>query len=166
MQRIGGLMTHKEKTKYLYKDLEKKYPDIAQIMVEMFIDKMPTEAYISMIFFENEKDEICHLLTKEQYDVATELFEWVDDKGTGIKWSVDDIVKLSNISFETKDYTKFDYAYVVNMLWSDYCNVFIEPSYYLKMAKNYLEDPDYCGDASERAYHNAKNRIKYSIEEY
>lgn len=166
MQRIGGLMTHKEKTKYLYKDLEKKYPDIAQIMVEMFIDKMPTEAYISMIFFENEKDEIYHLLTKEQYDVATELFEWVDDKGTGIKWSVDDIVKLSNISFETKDYTKFDYAYVVNMLWSDYCNVFSEPSYYLKMAKNYLEDPDYCGDASERAYHNAKDRIKYSIEEY
>ena len=48
------------------------------------------------------------------------------------------------------------------MLWSDNCNVFTEPSYYLKMAKNYLEDPDYCGEASERAYHNAMKRIKYN----
>ena len=59
-------------------------------------------------------------------------------------------------------HTKYDYAYVVNMFWSDYCNIFTEPSYYLKMAKNYLTDPDYCGEASERAYHNAKKRIKYS----
>lgn len=47
------------------------------------------------------------------------------------------------------------------MLWSDYCNVFTETNYYLKMAQNYLEDPDYTGDASERAYKDAKKRIKY-----
>jgi hypothetical protein len=29
------------------------------------------------------------------------------------------------------------------------------------MSKNYLEDADYMGDPSERAYKNAKKRIKY-----
>ena len=60
-----------------------------------------------------------------------------------------------------KDYYEYDYAYVMNMLWSDYCNIFTETSYYKKMAKSYLEDPDYMGKADERAYHNAMKRIKY-----
>ena len=107
----------------------------------------------------------CHIFDKEMYSEAVELLEWIDGKGTGAKWAVDDIVKLSNINFEDKEYTKHDYAYVMNMLYSDYCNVFQEPSYYLKMAKNYLEDPDYCGEASERAYHDAKKRIKYNEED-
>jgi len=52
----------------------------------------------------------------------------------------------------------------MNMLWSDYCNVFTDTGYYIKMAQNYLEDADYMGDASERAYKNAKKRIKYFTE--
>ena len=49
----------------------------------------------------------------------------------------------------------------MNMLWSDNCNVFTDTNYYLKMTRNYLEDADYMGDASERAYHNAIKRIRY-----
>ena len=104
----------------------------------------------------------CHIFDKEMYNESTALFEWADGKGTSAKWSIEDIVKLSNINFEDKDFTKYDYAYIVNMLWADYCNIFTEPSYYLKMAKNYLTDTDYYGDASERAYHDAMKRIKYS----
>ena len=103
----------------------------------------------------------CHIFDLEMYDEAVALLEWVDHRNTGAKWTVEDIVKLANINFEEKEYTKYDYAYIMNALYSDYCSVFVEPSYYLKMAKNYLEDPDYWGDASERAYHDAKKRIKY-----
>lgn len=61
----------------------------------------------------------------------------------------------------TRQYYELDFAYVMNMLWSDYCNVFSDPVYYIKMSVNYLEDSDYMGDPSERAYKNAKKRIKY-----
>lgn len=99
------------------------------------------------------------------YEKAVDLLEWVGDKGNSARWNVDDIVRLSGIDFAKKEYTDYDYAYVVNMLYSDYCNIFTDSSYYMKMAKNYLEDPDYCGIASERAYNNAKKRIKYDKEE-
>ena len=151
-----------KKAEEIYNKKREENPNYDHDLVMEWKKDMPQQFAQKM--YEDEYG--CHIFDKGMYDEATELFEWVDGKGTGIKWSIDDIVKLSNISFETKEYTKFDYCYIVNMLWSDYCNVFTEPSYYLKMAKNYLEDPDYCGDASERAYHNAKNRIKYSIEEY
>ena len=153
-------MTHiKEKTKHIRKELKEHYPDIDEKIIETFIDKMPDEAYLTYLFFQNEEEENYHLLNKMQYDKAVELFDWIDDKGTGAKWTIDEITRGMN--FDNKEYTKYDFAYVSNMLYSDYCNVFTESSYYLKMARNYLEDPDYCGDSSERAYHNARKRIKY-----
>lgn len=158
-------MTHKEKTKMLYKELKERHPDIDSMMVKTFMYKMPQEAYISLLFYENEESENYHLTTKEQYNKGVKLFEWVEDKGNGAKWTCEDILKLANINFESKEYTKYDFCYVMNMLWSDYCNVFIDTNYYLKMTKNYLEDPDYCGEASERAYHNARKRIKYSFDD-
>ena len=60
-----------------------------------------------------------------------------------------------------KEYTLHDYAYVVNMLYSDYGNIFSEPSLYLRMAKSYLTDSDYYGNPAERAYHDAIKRIDY-----
>jgi len=103
----------------------------------------------------------CHIYTKEMYDEAVSLLVWAEHKGEGPKWEFEEIIKISDIDFSTKDYYEYDYAYVMNMLWSDYCNVFTETSYYKKMAKDYLEDPDYMGKADERAYHNAMKRIKY-----
>ena len=103
----------------------------------------------------------CHIYTKEMYDEAVSLLVWVDNKGEGPKWEFEDIIKISDIDFDTKEYYEYDFAYVMNMLWSDYCNVFTETSYYKKMAKDYLEDPDYIGKADERAYQNAEKRIKY-----
>ena len=158
-------MTHKEKTKMLYKELKDRHPNIDSIMVETFMQKMPEEAYISLLFYENEENENYHITTKEQYNKGVELFEWVEKRGTGAKWACEDIIKLSNINFEEKEYTKHDFCYVMNMLWSDACNVFQEPSYYLKMTKNYLEDPDYYGNPSERAYCDIRKRIKHSFAE-
>jgi hypothetical protein len=149
-----------KKADEIYHKKREAQPDYDHELVMEWRHDMPHQFAQKM--YEDEYG--CHIFDEELYEEATELFAWVDNKGTGAKWSVEDIVKLSNISFGDKEYTKYDYAYIMNMLYSDYCNVFAEPSYYLKMAKNYLEDPDYCGEASERAYHDAKKRIKYDKE--
>ena len=158
-------MTHDDKVKHIYKELKEKYPEIDYKMMHHFMKKMPAEAYIAFLFYENEENDDFHLRNKMQYDKSVELFEWVENKGTGAKWTCEDILKLASINFESKDYTKYDYCYVMNMLWSDYCNVFQDASYYLKMAKNYLEDPDYMGEASERAFCNARKRIKFHYDD-
>lgn len=132
---------------------------------KIFKEQMPEE-YCNLMYI---MEYGCHIATKEMYDKAVSLFDWVDDKGSGAKWSVDEIVRSSGIDFdsmehkEKKKFTKFDYAYVVNMLYSDNCNVGdLTSSGYLKMAKNYLTDKDPADgcDASERAYKDAKERIK------
>ena len=75
------------------------------------------------------------------------------------KYQIKDIVKHPDLT-ELERWLIY-YAYVVNMLWSDYCYVFSDTSYYIKMAKMYLMDEDYPGKADERAYHSAIKRIEY-----
>ena len=110
-----------------------------------------------------EEEYGCHIYDEEMYNEAISYLKWANDKGTGAKWDVNTIVKVSEINFEDESvkFYEYDYAFVVNMLWSDYCHIFTETSYYLKMAKMYLTDPDYPGKADERAYKNAMKRIKY-----
>jgi len=147
-----------------YNALKKKYPDIAEDLVMRFFDTMEDIALDTLTEYECEQEYGCHIGTEEMYEEAVNLFEWVNNKGTGARWSVEDIEKSANINFAAKNYTLYDYCYVVNMLYSDFCNVFTDSGFYLKMAENYLEDPDYMGEASERAYCNAKKRIKYNNE--
>jgi hypothetical protein len=67
----------------------------------------------------------------------------------------------SGIDFNTfKAYTLWDLAYMVNMHYSDYGD-FLATDMLFKMAKRDLEDKDYPGEASERAYKDAKKRIRY-----
>ena len=145
-----------------YERLKQKYPSIAEDLVTIFFERMEEEAYDALDEYAIKKEFGCHIGTEELYKQAVGLLRWVDDKGHGAKWTVEDIVKLSGIDFTAKKYTRYDYSYIVNMLYSDNCNIFTEPSYYLKMAQNYLTDPDYMGEADERAYHDAKCRIQYN----
>ena len=119
-------------------------------------EEMPLEYRRTM----HEIKHGCHIFDKEFYDEATALFVNQDDS-RGPHWSLETIKAKSGIDFGSKEYTCYDYAYVVNMLYSDYGNVFTDPGYYLRMAKNYLHDHDYFGNPSERAYHNAVKRIHY-----
>ena len=143
-----------------YKALKEKYPNIAEDLIMKFFHDMEDIAMSTLVEYECEKEYGCHIGTEELYREAVDLLEWVSG-GDGAKWKAEDVIKLSGINFIDKKYTTWDYVYTVNMLYSDYCNVFTEPKYYLEMAKNYLEDPDYFGESSERAYHNAVKRIKY-----
>ena len=141
----------------IYAELKRDDPELDTKMVKVFIHKMSTQ-FIRVM---HEMKYGCHITTEEMYNDAIRQLKWVEDRGMGAKWDVETILGLSKVDFEKSKYTKYDYCYVVNMLYSDFCNVFGEPSYYTKMAKNYLEDPDYTGDPSERAYKDACKKIEY-----
>ena len=133
-------------------------PHFDHMLVMSWREEMPEQFAECMYVKEYGK----HIMTEDMYNEAIEDLEWVDSKGSGAKWKFDDIMKLTSVDFEKVKYSKYDYAYVVNMLYSDYANVFTEPSYYLRMAKNYLEDIDYPGRPCERAYKIAIKRKKHN----
>lgn len=141
----------------IYNEEKAKNPKYDEVIVAEWKENMPEQ----FTMFHLKKRYGCHIVDKSMYEKAVDLLEWADERGTGAKWSVSDIKSVSGIDFSTKEYTLLDFAYVMNMLWSDYCNVFTDANIYIKMSKNYLEDADYMGDASERAYHNAVKRIRY-----
>jgi len=141
----------------IYNEEKAKNPKYDEVIVAEWKEDMPEQ----FTMFHLKKRYGCHIVDKSMYEKAVDLLEWADERGTGAKWSVSDIKSVSGIDFSTKEYTLLDFAYVMNMLWSDYCNVFTDANIYIKMSKNYLEDADYMGDASERAYHNAVKRIRY-----
>ena len=141
----------------IYNSEKAKNPKYDEVIVTEFKDNMPEQFTRYML----KKKYGCHIVDKSTYEEAVSLLDWVDEKGNGAKWSIEDIKSASGIDFDSKDYTLLDFAYIMNMLWSDYCNVFTDVNYYLRMARNYLEDSDYMGEASERAYHNAIKRIRY-----
>lgn len=141
----------------IYNEEKAKNPKYDTILVEEWRERMPED----FTRYHLEKKYGCHLVDEATYNEAVSLLDWVDDKGNGAKWSISDIKSVAGVDFDDKEYTLLDFAYTMNMLWSDYCNVFNDAGYYIKMAKNYLEDPDYCGESSERAYHNAIKRIRY-----
>lgn len=155
--RKGGIMYDIEEAIQIYNEEKAKNPNYDTLLVTEWREKMPED----FTRYHLKKKYGCHIVDKATYDEAVSLLDWINEKGSGAKWSVEDIKAVSNIDFNEKEYTLYDFAYVMNMLWSDYCNVFIDASYYVKMSRNYLEDADYMGEPSERAYHNAIKRIKY-----
>lgn len=146
-----------EKADKIFDSKMREDPRFAEKFIKKFRNLMP-EIFAESMY---QEEYGCHIVDRSLYEDAVSLLEWSDEKGYGAKWDVDEILKASNIDFSNKNYYEYDFAYVVNMLWSDYGHIFTEQSYFLKMAKAYLEDPDYMGKADERAYKNAIKRIKY-----
>jgi hypothetical protein len=101
----------------------------------------------------------CHLTDEDMYNEAVSYF----DNFNGIKgahWMPEVIKMKSGINFDEKEYTCLDYAYEVNKVYSHGGDMFPE-DHIFKYAKRLLEDPDYPGDASERAYHDAIKMIEH-----
>ena len=146
-----------KKADAIYEEMRAEGKDIVHEVMLVFKDKMPKEYCMLMHLIKYG----CHIFDVAMYNEAVSHLEWVNGKGKGAKWDIDTIVKLSGIDFEKVDFFEYDFAFVMNMLWSDYCEIFTETTYYLKMAKMYLTDPDYPGKADERAYKNAMKRIEY-----
>ncbi len=146
-----------DKASEIYIRKLKEDPTFAEKLVQIWKEKMPKD--FAKYMYEEEYG--CHIIEKDMYDKAISYLRWSDDEGTGAKWEVSTIEKLADVNFDKADFTKWDYAYVVNMLYSDYCHIFTDSDYYLKMAKAYLTDEDYPGTPEERAYKNAIKRICY-----
>lgn len=146
-----------KKADAIYDEMRAEGKDIVHEVMLVFKDKMPKEYCMLMHLIKYG----CHIYDEAMYNEAVSYLKWVDDKGHGAKWDVDTLAKLSGIDFEKSKFTEYDYAYIANMLYSDYCNIFTDTSYYLKMAKMYLTDVDYPGKVDERAYKNAMKRIEY-----
>lgn len=104
-------------------------------------------------FFDN------HIKTKECYDEAVACFRNFDGTSGG-HWSVEAIQQRSNIDFDHKEYTIYDFAYIVNMRYSDDGDLLTVDNVF-KSAQRYLEDADFYGNPSERAYYDAKKRKEY-----
>lgn len=146
-----------KKADAIYDEMRAEGKDIVHEVMLVFKDKMPKEYCMLMHLIKYG----CHIYDEEMYNEAVSYLEWANGKGKGAKWDVDTLAKLSGIDFEKTEFFEYDFAYVANMLWSDYCEIFTDTTYYLKMAKMYLTDPDYPGKADERAYKNAIKRIEY-----
>lgn len=141
----------------IYNKHKASHPDYDHHLVMTWRERMPED--FARYMYKEEYG--CHIFDEELYTDATAHF--VNPDGShGPHWSVSTIKAKSGISnFDEKEYTLHDYAYVVNMLYSDYGSIFSEPSYYLRMAKHYLTDSDFYGNPAERAYHDAIKRIDY-----
>lgn len=138
-----------------YKSVKEKHPNIDHEMVMMFAEDMPDE--FEMVIMKYKYG--CHIGSKRMYEEAVSYFE--NNDGTeGAHWDINAIKNRAGIDFTNKKYTLLDYAYMVNMHYSDYGEK-ISADTIFWMAKKDLEDKDYPGEPSERAYKNAKKRIKH-----
>jgi hypothetical protein len=144
-----------------YNEIKAKHPNIDHEMIMRFAEEMPTEFEMSIMEYEHG----CHIASQRMYDEAVSYFE--NPNGTeGAYWDVNTVKMKSNMDFNTfKDYTLWDLAYMANMHYSDYGD-FLSADMLIKMAKRDLEDKDYPGDPTERAYKDAKRRIKYFRNDY
>jgi hypothetical protein len=149
-------MTHKlREADEIYKEVSEQHPDFDHSLVMEWREKMEKSFVRRML-----AERYGHHLDRELYEEATSYF--VNPDGThGPHWSVETIKAKSGLDFDSKKFNCWDFAYICNMFYSDFSNIFSDATYYLKMAKAYLTDGDYFGDPSERAYHNALKRINY-----
>lgn len=150
-------MTYNIETELLqkYKKIKEKHPNIDHEMVMLFAQDMPDEFEMFIMEYEHG----CHIVSKRMYEEAVSYFENFD--GTeGAHWTIEEIKARSSIDFNQKEYTLYDFAYMVNMHYSDYGDKISADTLFV-MAKRDLEDKDFYCEPSERAYKDAKKRIKY-----
>lgn len=83
-----------------------------------------------------------HITNPHKYHELVEKLKWAKEGGRGERWTMDDLKRMSRINFENVDFTEFDFAYLVNMLYAKCCKEFTDVSFYMKLAKCLLEDND------------------------
>lgn len=102
----------------------------------------------------------CHIRDVETYNKAVGVLENRTGEPSP-KWEYQAIKNKVNIDFKETPYTCYDFAYWINMKYSDYGETTQDFSTYVKYTIADLEDDDYQGDASERAYHDAMEKLNY-----
>jgi hypothetical protein len=111
-----------------------------------------------------------HIPSRKKYEELINKVKWSDGSGRGAKWSFEDIKRNTKINFDNVDYTEYDYAYLVNMLYAKCCKHITDASIFLKLAKCLLEDSDeetkmYRG-AEYHKHKNSKHGIQSRYDDY
>lgn len=101
----------------------------------------------------------CHIDNMEIYNKWVSVLKNFDGTRGG-HWTHEQIKANAKIDFNATPYTCYDYAYIVNMRYSDDGQRMNQEQIFAS-AKDYLEDVDYWGDPSERAYREGKKRYEY-----
>lgn len=81
-----------------------------------------------------------HIKDKRTYQELVDDLQWSNKQGYGEKWTLEKIKKNAGINFEETDFTEFDYAYLVNFLFSKCCKYTQDSYVFLKIARGLLED--------------------------
>ena len=129
--------------------LAHKKPDkLAELVKEMY-HKAPQDIEYMLEQFSGGE----HLTNREDYEKCVKKLKWIDNRGAGAKWQFDDIIRLAekteHVDFDNVEYTEFEFAYLVNLLYAMFCKVFSDSTYYLKMAKSIF---DYSNVSEEQHY--------------
>lgn len=101
----------------------------------------------------------CHIDNMEIYNKWVSVLKNFDGTRGG-HWTHEQVKANAKIDFNATPYTCYDYAYIVNMRYSDDGQRMNQEQIFAS-AKDYLEDVDYWGDPSERAYREGKKRYEY-----
>lgn len=147
-----------EKIEYL---IEKCPDKIVELAKKMY--KEDPEIIERMLDYPEDAERIT---SRRKYDELVERIKWADNNGRGAKWSFEDIKKNSRIDFSNVDYTEYDFAYLVNMLYAKCCKYISDPSVYLKFAKCLLEDRDEDTKIYRGAYANKQKYKQRGEQDY
>ena len=131
---------------------------VSHILKEKPFDMMEIIEEMHEDWGESIEEYFCqHITSKEQYEKYTKHFE-NRDGSKGPHWQVEEIKKQAGINFEDKNYTCYDFAYAVNMRYSDDGDLMTTENVF-KSGKRFLEDTDSgIKDPSTRAYKDGKKR--------
>lgn len=130
-----------EKVKEIIQKLYQRDPHMVEQIVETF-------------------EDYGHITNAHKYKELTERLKWANKQGKGERWKVDDVKKFSRMNFENEDFTEFDFAYLVNMLYAKCCQEFSDMSFYIKLAKCLLKDEDEETRMYRGAEYNHKENYK------
>lgn len=128
------MMDYRNKIEYM---IEKK-PDKVVEMLEKVVKYNP-EIVEEMLDYPSDAE---HIPSRKKYEELISRVKWADGNGRGAKWDFDTIKRNAKVNFDSVDYTEYDFAYLVNMLYAKCCKYISDPAIYLKFAKCLLEDND------------------------
>lgn len=148
----------REKIEYM---IEKKPEKIAKIIEKVY--KYNPEIVEEMLEYPEGAE---HIPSRKKYEELIAKVKWADGSGRGAKWSFEDIKRNSKINFDHTEFTEYDYAYLVNMLYAKCCKHITDPAIFLKLAKCLLEDDDEETKMYRGAEHYGTKLAKKGIQDY
>ena len=102
--------------------IEKKPDKVAEIIEKVY--KHNPDIIEEMLDYPDDAD---HIPNRKKYEELINKVKWADGNGRGAKWSFEDIKRNSKVNFDAVDYTEYDFAYLVNMLYAKCCKYITDP---------------------------------------